>query len=79
MKLLVIKSFFYVLPTTVGSKSTITVLGTILPFSASLKNVPKQLLSVGHTVVSAGMVPSGWIPCSRQYNSHVELPIWTPA
>lgn len=55
------------------------VLGTILPFSASLKKVPKQLLSVGQTVVSEGIVPSGWIPCSKQYNSQVELPICTPA
>ena len=23
--------------------------------------------------------PSGWMPCSRQYNSQQALPIWTPA
>lgn len=54
-----IKKFVKYRPTTVGSKSTIIVLGTIFPFSASLKKVPKQLLSVGQTVVSAGIVPSG--------------------
>ena len=30
-------------------------------------------------VLSDGICPSGWIPCSRQYNSQQALPIWTPA
>lgn len=52
-------------PTTVGSRSTKTALGTCLPEPVSAKNVEKlsSILSVG---LSNGMVPSGWIPCSRQ-------------
>lgn len=30
-------------------------------------------------VSSSGIMPSGWMPCSRQYNSQQALPIWTPA
>ena len=30
-------------------------------------------------VMSVGICPSGWIPCSRQYNSQAEFPIWIPA
>ena len=31
------------------------------------------------TVLSEGMVPSGCMPCSRQYNSQHAFPIWAPA
>ncbi|KYN19816.1 hypothetical protein ALC57_07862, partial [Trachymyrmex cornetzi] len=64
-------------PTTVGSRSIITARGTILPELVSLKKVLKQ--SFEPDTLSDGMVPSGWMPCSRQYNSQQELPIWTPA
>jgi hypothetical protein len=30
-------------------------------------------------VLSLGICPSGWMPCSRQYNSQQALPICTPA
>lgn len=66
------------LPTTVGSKSMKTALGTCFPAPVSLKNVLK-LSSVPPIFLSDGMWPSGWIPCSRQYNSQHALPIWTPA
>ena len=64
--------------TTVGSKSTNTALGTCLPPPVSEKKVLKES-SWLPMVLSLGMVPSGCMPCSRQYNSQQALPIWTPA
>ena len=66
------------LPTTVGSKSTKTARGTCLPAPVSLKKVLKES-SPPPMVLSEGICPSGWIPCSRQYNSQQALPICTPA
>lgn len=66
------------LPTTVGSRSTNTALGTCFPAPVSLKKVLK-LSSPPPSILSDGICPSGWIPCSRQYNSQQALPIWTPA
>ena len=66
------------LPTTVGSRSTKTARGTCLPAPVSLKKVLKES-SPPPMVLSEGIWPSGWIPCSRQYNSQQALPIWTPA
>lgn len=66
------------LPTTVGSKSTKTALGTCLPAPVSLKKVLKES-SPPPIVLSEGIWPSGWMPCSRQYNSQHALPICTPA
>ena len=65
-------------PTTVGSKSTNTARGTCFPAPVSLKNVLKES-SPPPIVLSLGIWPSGWIPCSRQYNSQQAFPIWTPA
>ena len=75
-----IKSFFALVnsPTTVGSKSTKTARGTCFPAPVSLKNVLKES-SPPPIVLSLGIWPSGWIPCSKQYNSQQALPIWTPA
>merc|ERR1711893_496158 len=64
--------------TTVGSRSTKTALGTCFPAPASLKKVLKES-SPPPMVLSEGICPSGWIPCSRQYSSQQALPIWTPA
>ena len=66
------------LPTTVGSKSTNTARGTCFPAPVSLKKVLKES-SPPPMVLSLGIWPSGWIPCSKQYNSQHALPIWTPA
>ncbi len=63
---------------TVGSRSTKTALGTCLPAPVSLKKVLKES-SPPPMVLSLGIWPSGWIPCSRQYNSQHALPIWAPA
>jgi hypothetical protein len=65
-------------PITVGSRSTKTHLGTCFPAPVSLKKVLKES-SPPPMVLSLGIWPSGWIPCSRQYNSQHALPIWTPA
>ena len=65
-------------PTTVGSRSTNTALGTCLPAPVSLKNVLNES-SPPPIVLSLGICPSGWMPCSRQYNSQHALPICTPA
>ena len=65
-------------PTTVGSKSTNTARGTCFPAPVSLKNVLKES-SPPPIVLSLGIWPSGWIPCSKQYNSQQAFPIWTPA
>lgn len=66
------------IPTTEGSRSTITARGTCFPAPVSLKNVLKES-SPPPIVLSLGIWPSGWIPCSRQYSSQQALPIWTPA
>ena len=66
------------LPITVGSKSRNTALGTCFPAPVSMKNVLYESSPVSRDK-SPGMRPSGWIPCSRQYNSQQALPIWTPA
>jgi hypothetical protein len=69
------------IPMTVGSKSTNIARGTRCPDPVSLKNVEQESLDVAPVAVwtSLGTRPSGWIPCSRQYSSQQELPIWTPA
>ena len=66
------------LPTTVGSKSTNTALGTCLPAPVSLKKVLNES-SPPPIVLSDGIWPSGCMPCSKQYNSQHAFPIWTPA
>lgn len=66
------------IPTTVGSKSTKTARGTCFPAPVSLKKVLKES-SPPPMVLSLGIWPSGWIPCSKQYNSQQALPICTPA
>lgn len=71
------KAEMQVLPTTVGSKSMKTARGTYFPAPVSLKKVPK-LESANERLLST-MVPSGWKPCSKQYSSQHELPIWIPA
>ena len=65
-------------PTTVGSRSTNNALGTCFPPPVSLKNVLKES-SPPPSVLSLGIWPSGWMPCSKQYNSQHTFPIWTPA
>ena len=52
-------------PMTVGSRSTNTALGTCLPAPVSLKKVLKES-SPPPIVLSLGIWPSGWMPCSRQ-------------
>lgn len=66
------------IPTTVGSKSTNTALGTCLPAPVSLKKVLNES-SPPPIVLSLGICPSGWMPCSKQYSSQQAFPIWTPA
>ena len=70
--------FKFLLPTTVGSRSTNTALGICLPALVSLKKVLKESSSTP-MLLSPGICPSGWIPCSKQYSSQQALPIWTPA
>ena len=53
---------------TVGSRSTNTALGTCLPPEVSEKKALKESSAIPK-LSSSGMVPSGWIPCSRQYSS----------
>ncbi|KFW60696.1 hypothetical protein AS28_04826, partial [Pygoscelis adeliae] len=53
-------------------------LGTYFPDPVSLKKVPKEE-SACPEGASGETMPSGSIPCSRQYSSQQELPIWTPA
>ncbi|KFM00286.1 hypothetical protein AS27_00019, partial [Aptenodytes forsteri] len=53
-------------------------LGTYFPDPASLKKVPKEESACPEDA-SGETMPSGSIPCSRQYSSQQELPIWTPA
>lgn len=73
------------LPMTVGSKSMNTARGTCFPDAVSQKKVSKEEStcsdcgSTGFTSLEPGMVPSAWIPCSRQYSSQQALPICTPA
>ena len=63
---------------TVGSRSTNTALGTCLLASVSLKKVLNES-SPPPIVLSLGIWPSGWMPCSRQQSSQQALLIWTPA
>lgn len=51
--------------TTVGSKSTNTVLVTCLPVPVSLKKVLKKQYPPP-VVLSLHLWPLGWMPCSRQ-------------
>ena len=53
------------LPITVGSRSTNTARGTCFPAPVSLKKVLKES-SPPPMVLSLGICPSGWIPCSKQ-------------
>lgn len=69
---------FHHLPMTGGSKSTNIALGTCFPEPVSLKKVPKEESACPEDA-SEEMMPPGWIPCSRQYSSQQELPIWMPA
>ncbi|CAG0920258.1 unnamed protein product, partial [Notodromas monacha] len=64
-------------PTTDGSKSTKTALGTCLPAPVSLKKVLK-LSSPPPRVLSEGICPSGWMPCSRQHKGDLgkQRPRW---
>merc|ERR1719484_222334 len=64
--------------TTVGSRSTNTQRGTCLPEPVSEKKVLKAS-SPPPMVLSDGIWPSGWMPCSRQYSSQHALPHWIPA
>ncbi|KFO92983.1 hypothetical protein N320_05833, partial [Buceros rhinoceros silvestris] len=52
-------------------------LGTCFPDPVSLKKVPKEESACPEDALE--MMPSGPMPCSRQYSSQQELPIWTPA
>ena len=63
---------------TLGSKSTKMALGTCFPELVSEKKVLKES-SPPPSEKSLGIWPSGWMACSKQYNSQQELPIWTPA
>ncbi|KFP26233.1 hypothetical protein N325_10795, partial [Colius striatus] len=47
--------------------------GTCFPAPVS------QQKAVQPMVLSLGICPSGWMPCSRQYSSQHVLPICTPA
>ncbi|KFW01717.1 hypothetical protein N326_09600, partial [Eurypyga helias] len=59
--------------------------GTCFPDAVSQKKVSKEestcsdFGSTGFACLGPGMVPSAWIPCSRQYSSQQALPICTPA
>ena len=63
---------------TVGSRSMKTVRGTCLPEPVSEKKVLKAS-SPPPIVLSEGIWPSGWMPCSRQKSSQHALPVWMPA
>ena len=70
------------LPTTVGSRSTKIALGTYFPDPVSSKKAPNdRCLSFSSSLTGPSCTsrPSGRMPCSRQYSSQHELPIWTPA
>jgi hypothetical protein len=56
------------------SRSMKTERGTYWPVPVSEKNVEKFSL-----FIPSGTVPSGLMPCSRQYSSQQEMPIWQPA
>jgi len=66
-------------PITVGSRSTKMARGTLCPDPVSLKNVELESDDMAAVWLPSTDNPSGWIPCSRQYSSQQELPIWTPA
>ncbi|KFM04614.1 hypothetical protein AS27_06715, partial [Aptenodytes forsteri] len=52
--------------------------GTCFPAPVSQKKVVKES-SPPPMVLSLGICPSGWMPCSRQYSPQTGVPIWTPA
>ena len=56
----------------------VTARGTCLPAPVSEKNVLKAS-SPPPMVLSEGIWPSGWMPCSRQKSSQQALPPWRPA
>ena len=59
------------------SESTMIFLGQILLFI--LRNLLSLTTYPGPPIVlSLGIWPSGWIPCSKQKSSQQALPIWTP-
>lgn len=58
----------FILPIGVGSKSIITTLGTTFPAPVWLKKVAELLSS------ACASMPSGRIPCSKQYSSQQALP-----
>jgi len=62
---------------TVGSRSRNTERGTCLPAPVSEKNV-LNASSPPPIVLSDGIWPSGWMPCSRQNSSQQALPTWIP-
>ncbi|KFO78011.1 hypothetical protein N303_01001, partial [Cuculus canorus] len=49
-------------------------LGTYFPAPVSLKKVPKEEFVCSEDA-QGEIMPSGLIPCSRQYSSQQELPI----
>ena len=53
-------------------------LGWGLPLAAACVESQKRTSSWGWSGLAC-IVPSGWMPCSKQYNSQHEPPIWTPA
>ena len=67
------------LPITLGSRSIKAALGTCLPESVTVSKNVLHKSPAPSDVESLGICPSGWIPCSRQYNSQHALPIWQPA
>ena len=68
------------LPITAGSRSMKAARGTYWPDSHSSKIVWKlSSLLDEHFCLASTKFPSGNIPCSKQYNSQIELPICAPA
>ena len=63
---------------TYGSRSRKMQRGTCLPAPVSEKKVLKAS-SPPPMVLSEGIWPSGWMPCSRQNSSQQALPVWIPA
>merc|ERR1719506_534650 len=61
-----------------NTKSTNTQRGTCLPAPVSEKKV-LNASSPPPIVLSLGICPSGWIPCSRQKSSQHAFPTWRPA
>ena len=53
--------------------------GTCFPVPVSEKKVENESSTLDWDCASWSIVPFIRMPCSRQYNSQHELPIWTPA